>query len=856
MNKIKSFCILLLVLLPFGKRLQAKDLVIFDGKDILPLIIASHIENPVAAAAEMLAEDFSAVTGSKPEISNAVNTNLQKPCILAGVIGKDKQFDKILSRNKIDIASLKQHEESFRIEVTKAGDIPLLLVIGSDSHGLAYGLLEISRRIGVSPWIWWADAVPRKKNFISFPDNFILQDYPSVRYRGIFLNDEDFGLMPWATKTLAPGSSKGEIGPKAYEKIFRLLLRLRANTIWPAMHKCTVPFYFVPGNADMAGKYGIYIGTSHCEPLECNIAAEWDVSRYGDYNYKTNSDSVLAYWKRRVEMTKDIPAIYTIGMRGEHDGKMEGAKTVDEQKELLQKVIDDQRKMLAETTGKSLDKIPQVFIPYKEVLDIYYNHLIVPDDITLMWCDDNFGYINRLSSPEEMKREGGSGIYYHLSYWGMPHDYLWLATTNPAQVWFEMKRAWDNGARRIWIANVGDIKPAEYLSEYFLDMAWNVGKEHSENISGESQVNETAVYENHLRQFMAREFGNEFAPELAKIMQQYYWLATIRKPEHMAWTRVYEPGFAKGMTPVKDTEFSYREIMDRIQAYANLESRVRTIEERLPGVKRASFYQLVSYPVYVASLINQKLLYAQLSRQNEKSDSINASKYAAAARFAYQEIKRLTGYYNKTMCKGKWERIMSDSPRDLYVFGEPVLPEKFADVTPDPIINPRVILRSADKSADYGPMAESDSCVAFAASAFTSGPGRIIKGLGYSKSAVVLKKGEKLEFDFETISKGPAELRVYCYPDHACDGGNLRYTVSLDGSWPVEMNIMKNDKDEEWKENVLRNQAIRKVPFVIQNAGKQRLAITAKDDDIVLDQLILDFRKCRKGYLVPGTSAL
>ncbi|MDP4276892.1 MAG: glycosyl hydrolase 115 family protein, partial [Bacteroidota bacterium] len=620
-----------------GLFVKAADFVLYHDHQVVPVVLIDGADDPVMAAANLFKDDYQSVTGQMPTILNkADGFNLKVPCVLVGTVGKNKTFDKFLALNHVETTVLMKHPEAFRLQVLGTTQNQFLLILGSDPHGTAYGLLELSRFIGVSPWIWWADATPVKQTSLIFPSGNIIQQYPSVRYRGIFINDEDWGLMPWATKTLQPDCPAGAVGPEAYERVCQLLLRLRANLLWPAMHACTTPFFFVAGNADMAKRYGIYLGSSHCEPFLCNIHGEWDRKQLGDYNYATNADTVLAYWRARVEQTKDMPTIYTIGMRGEHDEKMQGANTVDEQKILLQRVLDDQRRMLQEATGKQPEIVPQVFVPYKEVLDVYDAGLKVPEDVTLIWCDDNYGYISRLSNTEEALRSGGAGVYYHISYWGRPHDYLWLATTTPALIRFEMNRAWEKGARKLWVLNVGDIKPGEYLTEYFMDMAWSLGEDSLTTIQP-SDSNELP-YTKHLNAFMSREFGADNAATLTSVMQRFYQLATIRKPEHMGWDKVEEPDYPKGFTPLVDTEFSQKEIDSRLQAYAVLENQVRTIEERLPGDKRAAYFQLVAYPVYGASLLNQKILYAQLARQFESNDSLKAVTYAAASLFAYQEI--------------------------------------------------------------------------------------------------------------------------------------------------------------------------------------------------------------------------
>jgi hypothetical protein len=824
---------------------SAAELLIVRDGCFVPVILATPTGDPVPSALALLGEDVKDVTGSALKVSSDYRTfDKNEICLIVGTIGKNKKFDRFLKKNKISLDTLIAHPESYRMQVISTKKSKAIVVVGGDDHGTAYGLLDFSQMIGVSPWKWWADAVPVKQNNVEYPESMVVETYPSVRYRGIFLNDEDWGLMPWASQTLAPGSPKGTIGPKAYERICQLLLRLSANLLWPAMHECTKPFYLVPGNYETAAKYGIYIGTSHCEPLLCNIANEWKTPEFGEYNYKTNSPKVLDYWSRRVDSTKNTPAIYTIGMRGLHDGNMLGTKTVDESRELLQKVINDQRNLLSKTIGKPLKDIPQVFIPYKEVLDVYDSGLQVPEDISLIWCDDNYGYISRLSNAQEQKRSGGAGVYYHVSYWGRPHDYLWLASTTPALINYEMTRAWQHGAQKLWVLNVGDIKPAEYLLEYYLGLAWAVGK--SWKFNNEKNLDEPP-FATHLYNFMEREFGEEFAKDLSDIMQQYYLLATQRKPEHMAWTRVEEPGYPGGKTPVTDSDLDEKEALARINKYATLEYRVRVVEEKIPASKRATYFQLVSYPVYGASLLNQKLLYAQLSRQKVLTDTIYARDCASAARFAYNEIQRLTNYYCKEMSNGKWDLMMSSHPRDLNVFSAPVLPEIFKDIAAKPIITPRVVLRSQETSTEKSKSinlteSKTNNGYKITINASMAKPNQKVSGLGHSGSAIKLEKGETVEYRFQAPVNGNAEVSFCLLPLHAADGGDIRFEASLDGSSPEIYNIKTIGRSEEWKQNVLRNQSIRKAEFKDLTTGEHFIRIKALDEDVVVDQIIISAR--------------
>ncbi|GAB6011469.1 glycosyl hydrolase 115 family protein [Viscerimonas tarda] len=614
----------------------------------------------VHTAFDLFSGDMENVSGVKPVLAGAAKNN--KPSIIIGTIGKSRQITQLVKKKLISTEALSGRWEAFQVQLIEQNGSQQLVVAGSDSRGTAYGILELSRLIGVSPWEWWADVAPEKKTELLLPSGYSTIQQPSVQYRGIFLNDEDWGLMPWSSKTFEPSAQKGQIGPKTYGKIFELLLRLRANTLWPAMHESTIPFYFVAGNKEMADKYGIVVGTSHCEPLMRNGAGEWDTKKMGDYNYLTNKTNVQNYWADRLKEVGKSDNFYTIGMRGVHDGKMEGVKTLDEQTTVLSEVIKDQRLLLQKYVGKDVTKIPQAFIPYKEVLEVYDNGLQLPDDVTLVWCDDNYGYLTRLSNEEEQKRMGGGGIYYHISYWGRPHDYLWLCTTQPALMYWQLRNAWNNNVRKLWILNVGDIKPAEYNIEFFMDMAWNV----DDFTAGNAADYLTNLYE--------RDFGKTVSGDVAGIMNEYYRLASIRKPEFMGWSRVEEASVKGGKTPVIDTEFNPYgfgdEIKNRLDAYDAIKEKLKPLAKQLPEEKKDAFFQLIEYPVYASAGMNEKLLYAQKARLYAQYDLPVANEYAAKSREAYNELLKLTTRYNEGISNGKWKGMMDVKPRNLPVFQE------------------------------------------------------------------------------------------------------------------------------------------------------------------------------------------
>lgn len=629
----------------------------------LDVVAAQDEEAVVHKALEMFASDRMLVAGKGVSLSD----NIGKRTVLVGTIGKNPHINRLAAQGRISFDKIDGAWEAFQIQILKEEDKDLLLVVGSDRRGTAYGILELSRLIGVSPWVWWADCLPDKKSHFELPDDYLDIQRPSVQYRGIFINDEDLGFMPWSTQTVDHTTRKGATGPVAYEKVFQLLLRLRANTLWPAMHECTVPFHTVEGNKEMADQYAIVIGSSHCDPLLRIGGTEWDAKKRGEYNYVTNKNALIDFWSERLEEAGRYENLYTIGLRGVHDVGMVGANTLAEKTEVVEAVLKDQQELLRKYVSTDIDQLPQVFVPYKEVLPIYENGLHVPEDIMLMWSDDNFGYITRQSNAVEQARKGGAGIYYHLSYLGRPHQYIWLSGTQPSLVYWQMKKAWEHGARRIWIANVGDIKPAEFDMEFFLDMAWNIGP-----------INENTVYD-YQERWLRREFGNSFARELSTIRNEYYRLSHIRRPEMMGWSRQEESGYPKGRTPVGDTEFNPYlfgdEIHQRLKAYERIMEASARIGELIPSNKKDAYYQLIHFPNWMSSEMNKKLLYAQKAKLYAGYGLPVANEYSRKSTSAYQTIVDQVRFYNKEMSAGKWDKMMFHRAWGAPVYGPAPLPD-------------------------------------------------------------------------------------------------------------------------------------------------------------------------------------
>lgn len=819
------------------------EFVWYNGKQAITYSVSKSVSPVVTVALDMFTGDMKQVTGVLPQKTHTGNT-----AIKIVQLDKNRSALKELLKQDVPVDSLMSKKDAFFIKVTESSNKKQLLVVGSDGRGTAYGILELSRLAGVSPWVWWGDVTPIKKNQLTLPADYTTFQSPSVEYRGIFLNDEDWSLQPWSWKNFEPSDTKGRIGARTYKEIFKLLMRLRANAIWPGMHGITTPFYFVPGAKEAADSCGIVIGTSHCEPLMRNNVGEWKVSERGEYNYITNRESVQSYWTERLKEAGRYENFYTIGMRGIHDSGMEGVKTLQEKTDALQQVINDQRTLLSKYVKKDVAEIPQAFVPYKEVLQIMENGLQVPDDITLIWCDDNYGYMTRLSDQEQQKRSGGAGVYYHLNYWGRPHDYMWLCTTQPGLVYSEMKQAYDCNARRLWIVNVHDLKPAAYDLELFLDMAWDIN-----SVSPSTLVQ-------HQKNWLCREFGTEAGEKLLPAMLEFYRLCGIRKPEFMGWNQVEldKKKYIKGWSPIKNTDFSLTEFggeLDRyLESYESIKRILSEVEPIIPQERKDAFFAQIKYPVFGAAAMSTKMLEAQRARcifpgscdtnlWTRESQLMNA---CAKSIKAYQEIRDLTDYYNHKLAGGKWKYSMCYNPRDLYVFYPPTLPIWLTDQEIEKYTFPE-----STKSLPLKEVSK-DKCIVANACNYTKATDGVIviQSLGHSMNAVSLPKGKTITFNFESAWEGEAILRTAVIPTQPNDKGDIRFNVSIDGETPQICSFKEGFRTESWKQNVLRGQAVRNTKHRLTK-GMHTLSITALDNHVLIDQWMIDFKPERQFYVFP-----
>lgn len=601
----------------------------------------------VKRAAELFAADVEAVTGRRPQVTSA--TGETGPAVIVGTVGGSALIRRLSEAGKIDTAPLEGAWERYLIQ-TVANPLPgirkALVIAGSDRRGAAYGLFTLSELIGVSPWYWWAD-VPVKKHaalHVDAPPTY--SQTPSVRYRGIFLNDEDWGLTPWASQTFEP--ERGNIGPRTYAKVCELLLRLKANYLAPAMHPVSTSFNQIPENKLVADTFAIVMGSTHCEPLLLNTASEWDTKTMGPWNYDKNKEGINRVLTQRVRENSPYENVYTLALRGLHDGAMSTTLPMHEKVRMLQQALLDQRRILAENIDRPVETVPQAFTPYKEVLEIYSNGLELPDDITIVWPDDNYGYMKRLSGVREQRRTGRSGVYYHVSYLGVPHSYLWFSTTPPSLMYEELRKAYDTTADRLWLVNCGDLKGSEMQVSLFLDMAWDIGRFTADNV---------VTYP---ARWLAGIFGEAYYDRLEAMTREHLRLAFPRKPEYMGWGYHWNR-FDHNCEQLTDTDFSftnYDEAQRRLEAYRQLGARAEALLHEIGDEARPAFYQLVYYPLRGAELMNRMTLGGQRNRWYARQGRAATNAVRDEVQRCYDSLQVITRGYN-SLLGGKWNHMMS-----------------------------------------------------------------------------------------------------------------------------------------------------------------------------------------------------
>ncbi len=762
----------------------------------------------VRIAAEAFKKDIQAITGKEPAITND-KESLNEYTIVAGTIGQSSLLDELVKTKYITIPDIKNKWETFYIAFVnkpykKAKG--MLVIAGNDRRGTAFGIFHLSRLMGVSPFVWWADVVPEKRSQLFVAGTYIAAS-PSVQYRGIFINDEDWGLQPWAAKNM--DTDIKDIGPKTYAKVFELLLRLKANYIWPAMHPSTKAFYYYKDNPKIADDYAIVVGSSHAEPMLRNNVFEWAVNfeneygkKPGEWRYDSNKYVIHNYWNDRVKQSVNYESVFTVGMRGVHDSGMPGPRDMDEKLKLLEQIITDQRQMLQDNFKKPPDKTPQIFVPYKEVLSLYRRGMKLAEDITIIWPDDNHGYIRQLPDETEQKRIGGHGVYYHLSYWGSPADYLWLSSMSPALIGHEMKKAYNYNAKKLWVFNIGDIKPAELEMQFALDMAWDITTYNASDPSA------------YIKKWATETFGSKNADATVRIKELYYLLAQAGKPEHLHMLK-----------------FTAKEIIQRLEAYQQLEKMVDSCSDIIDAGLRDAFLQLIKYPAEAAILQNKKILHQQLAVQYLRKNSVTEAKEnLRIAQTAFTIIPEITERYNRFMAAGKWNGIMSWHPRDQQAFEKP-LPFDSLKATPDSALMKKEV-REAQRVQVisalqlYRSKSVSD-CMLL--------PGVGISGAGLTPASI----SKKAIISYKTtLNAGTFNIVIKCLPTFAMEKEKvLNYSISLNGDGAQTVNVNSEADSPAWKENVLKGYSMGETVHTLKNSGAATIVIELKNQNILISQV-------------------
>jgi hypothetical protein len=597
------------------------------GADTASILVGTNDWPGVVRAAHDLQADVARVTGHTPALIDNPKAG-GKNAVIIGTIGKSALIDELIRKKKIETPEIAGKWESYFLQVV-AKPLPgienALVICGSDKRGTIYGIYDLSEQIGVSPWYFWEDTPARHADALYVKAGKYVQGPPAVKYRGIFINDEAPDLTGWVQQRY------GNYNHTFYTNVFELLLRLKANYLWPAMwNNCFNEDD--PLNPQLADEYGIVMGTSHVEPM-MRADKEWDRAGYkaSQWNFGKFPDELSAFWKAGIERNKPYENIITIAMRGKIDTPMSESNNIA----LLEKIVDAQRQLIEEVYQTNAASVPQLWALYKEVQGYYEDGMRAPDDVTLLWCDDNWGNVRRLPTPDERHRAGGAGIYYHLDYVGGPRNYKWLNSVPITKIWEQMNLAYNYGANQIWIVNVGHLQHVAFPMEFFLSMGWNPDAWPKEKLLDFTQ------------QWAAREFGPEHAAQIADIVAKYTKYNGRRKPELLS--------------PDTFSLLDYDEADRVVAGWQALTAQAEQINQQLPANARDSFFEQVLYPIKACAIVNELYIDAAKSRLYAGQGRFSANDYAAQARALFKADADLASNYEHDIAGGKWVHMMDQT---------------------------------------------------------------------------------------------------------------------------------------------------------------------------------------------------
>ena len=793
-----------------------------DGA-VAPIYVDKFAEPGIKTAVFNLAEDFERVTGVKSAVITEGRPT-GPTIIVVGVLGNSPLLDRLIAGGKLDKAELEGKREKFIIKTVPEpfpGVGEALVIAGSDKRGASYGVYELSEQIGVSPWYWWADVPTVKRNTVGVLRGEYTDGEPVVEYRGLFFNDEAPALTGWVNENY------GGYNSKFYSRVFELLLRLKANFLWPAMWDAA--FYDDdPLNSVLADQAGIVIGLTHHEPMN-RSQKEWTRYGTGPWDYEKNQKVLDAFWREGVERMKHTGDFVNLGMRGDGDMAMSRETNIA----LLEKIIKNQRKTIEQVTGKPAAETPQLWALYKEVQDYYDQGMRVPDDVTLLLCDDNWGNVRKLPEPDAAPRSGGYGMYYHFDYVGGPRNYKWLNVSQAARIWEQMNLCYEYGVTKLWVVNVGDLKPMEYPIDFFLDMAWNP-----------AQFNANNIYQ-HTVDFAVQQFGEQYGPEAARLINRYTWFNRRRTPE-MLDQNTYSLDNYNEWERVKDD-------------YAELATDALKLYYLIPAEARDAFDQLVLWPIQACANLYEMYYAAAMNKKLADAGDPAANGWADRVKALYARDSVLTYHYNHVMSNGKWNHFADQKHIGYRSWQEPRV-QTMPAVT---YVEAPAAAANVFVEADGYVSIESNhyaKAVAMSGVEFVQVPfiGRTEGGMTTAPAAVKLPDNPQemyLEYEVELATGGEAELSLLFSPTLNFNGNRgLRYAVSIDGGAEQTVNLNGHYRGElgQWQgEYIIRSST----KHTIAGAGRHTIRIRFLDSGLVLQKLMLDLGGLKRSYLGAPESA-
>lgn len=761
--------------------------------------------------------DINRVTDVKPELLTSTKNSDYE--IVIGTIGKNKVIDKLVSSGKLNINDIKGKWETFVVATIVEGKKRKLVIAGSDKRGTIYGIYELSRQLGVSPWYWWADVPSTKRASAYVIAGRYASQEPKVRYRGIFINDEAPCFTGWSKEKF------GGLNSKMYSHMFELLLRLRANYLWPAMWGNAFN-EDDPLNPKLADEYGIVMGTSHHEPM-MRAQKEWTNHHEdfgnGEWNYKTNSEGLKKFWEEGLERNKDYEQVLTMAMRGDGDLPMDDAGSAEENFKLIEQIMADQRKIIKKVTKKPVNQTPQIWALYSEVLEYYDQGIKVPEDMIVLLCDDNWGDVRRLPELDEKRHPGGYGIYYHVDLHGAPRAYQWLNMTQIPHMWEQLHLTYSYGVDKVWIMNVGDLKPNEYPMDFFLNMAWNPTSFNPDNL------------EAYAIKFCEDKFGKEEAKEAAEILSMYSKYAS-RVTAEMLDSRTYN---------LQSGEF--KQVKD---AFLALEAKARRQYASLDDGYKDTYVQLVLHPVRAMANLYDMYYAVAMNQKLAKEKDLRANYWADQVEKCFKIDAEFTKDYNLNVSDGKWNHMMDQTHIGYRSWHEPregnIMP-KVKRVTPEEA-----------KQGAYVFLEKNDVVVMEAEHYYkTESPKdtkwTVIPDLGRTLSGIALmpytKKAKDASIEYKMLlEKSSDHIKVRLFFDSTLPFKKGGHNVSVTFGNSKEKTININE-DLNWENNYSKMYpagAARiietEIPFPINKSedGSYTLKVKPLDPGIVLYKVILD----------------